>query len=106
MAPDKKVVEEVEWRIKVADGSSERAGHCCMWAVTVGLAFKLYMFVKKAWELGVNDPRKFIHSLKVGIALSAVSIFYYMKPLYDGTGGNAMWAVMTVVVVFEHTAGR
>jgi hypothetical protein len=35
-----------------------------------------------------------------------VSLFYYFNPLYDGVGKNAMWAVMTVVVVFEYTAGK
>ncbi|KAE9612027.1 hypothetical protein Lal_00048974 [Lupinus albus] len=107
MAQNKEVVKRVEWRINnVGDGSSEISGHgCYMWEMTTRLAMKLYIFVKKAWEIGVNDPRKFIHCLKVGIALTAVSLFYYMKPLYDGVGGNAMWAVMTVVVVFEHTAG-
>ncbi|CAI9093380.1 OLC1v1028875C1 [Oldenlandia corymbosa var. corymbosa] len=54
---------------------------------------------------GADDPRKVFHCLKVGIALSIVSLFYYMRPLYDGVGGTAMWAVMTVVVVFEYTVG-
>ncbi|CAL0299957.1 unnamed protein product [Lupinus luteus] len=102
---NKGLVKTVEWRISVGDGSSERSGHSCMWAMTAGLALKLYMFMKKAWEIGLNDPRKFIHCLKVGIALTCVSLFYYLKPLYDGVGGNAMWAVMTVIVVFENTAG-
>ncbi|XP_061346971.1 aluminum-activated malate transporter 10-like [Gastrolobium bilobum] len=105
MANDKEVVKEVEWRINVGDSSLERARFACMWVVIEGMAFKLCKFVKKAWELGLNDPRKFIHCLKVGIALSAVSFFYYLKPLYDGVGGNAMWAIMTVIVVFEYTAG-
>ncbi|TKY52011.1 Aluminum-activated malate transporter 10 [Spatholobus suberectus] len=105
MAGGNEVAKEVEWRIKVEDDTLERTVVGCMWAVTAGVALKLCKFVKKAWELGVNDPRKFIHCLKVGIALSAVSLFYYWKPLYDGVGGNAMWAVMTVVVVFEYTAG-
>ncbi|XP_020238921.1 LOW QUALITY PROTEIN: aluminum-activated malate transporter 10-like [Cajanus cajan] len=106
MAGGKEVAKEVEWRIKVEeDGTLERRVVGCMWEITAGLALRLCKFVKKAWELGVNDPRKFIHCLKVGIALSAVSLFYYWKPLYDGVGGNAMWAVMTVIVVFEYTAG-
>ena len=107
MARGNEVVKEVEWRIKVEeDETLQKTVVGCIWAVTAGVALKLCKFVKKAWELGVNDPRKFIHCLKVGIALSAVSLFYYRKPLYDGVGGNAMWAVMTVVVVFEYTAGR
>lgn len=108
MAGGNEVAKEVEWRIKVNEENEtlEKKMVGCMWAVTAGVALKLYNFVKKAWEMGVNDPRKFIHCLKVGIALSAVSLFYYWKPLYDGVGGNAMWAVMTVIVVFEYTAGR
>ncbi|KAJ7945087.1 Aluminum-activated malate transporter [Quillaja saponaria] len=105
----------MEWRIKMADGSSEilvpeRAGVAgrlwhCLRAVVAGVGFKVRNFFKKAWEVGANDPRKVIHCLKVGIALTVVSLFYYMRPLYEGVGGNAMWAIMTVVVVFEHTAG-
>ena len=34
-----------------------------------------------------------------------VSLFYLMEPLFDQVGDNAIWAVMTVVVVFEFTAG-
>lgn len=56
-------------------------------------------------KLGKDDPRRLIHSLKVGFALSIVSIFYYYQPLYDNFGVSAMWAVMTVVVVFEYTVG-
>ncbi|KAL5068488.1 hypothetical protein RYX36_019375 [Vicia faba] len=76
-----------------------------MWTFIASLYFKLCEFIKKSWEIGVNDPRKFIHCVKVGITLTVVSLFYYLNPLYDGVGGNAMWAVMTVVVVFEYTAG-
>lgn len=44
--------------------------------------------------------------LKVGLSLALVSIFYYTRPLYDGVGGAAMWAIMTVVVIFEYTVGE
>ena len=47
-----------------------------------------------------------IHSLKVGLALTLVSLFYYFKPLYDGFGFSTMWAVLTVVVVFEFSKGK
>ncbi|XP_047336059.1 aluminum-activated malate transporter 10 [Impatiens glandulifera] len=66
---------------------------------------KILNFLDKAWKLAVSEPKMVFHCLKVGLALSFVSFFYYMRPLYDGVGGNAMWAVMTVVVVFEYTAG-
>ncbi|RDY08005.1 Aluminum-activated malate transporter 2 [Mucuna pruriens] len=56
-------------------------------------------------EIAQDDPRKVIHSLKVGLSISLVSLFYYYQPLYENFGLSAMWAVMTVVVVFEYTVG-
>ncbi|KAF6158981.1 hypothetical protein GIB67_042062 [Kingdonia uniflora] len=52
-----------------------------------------------------EDPRRVIHSIKMGLALSLISIVYYFNPFYDGFGVSAMWAVLTVVVVFEFTVG-
>ncbi|KAE9463968.1 hypothetical protein C3L33_04096, partial [Rhododendron williamsianum] len=51
------------------------------------------------------DKRKVLHSIKVGIALVLVSLLYLLDPMYDEVGDNAMWAIMTVVVIFEFTAG-
>ncbi|CAK9159113.1 unnamed protein product [Ilex paraguariensis] len=51
------------------------------------------------------DMIKVIHSVKVGIALVLVSLFYLLDPLYEEVGDNAMWAIMTVVVIFEFSAG-
>ncbi|KAF5734959.1 hypothetical protein HS088_TW15G00458 [Tripterygium wilfordii] len=107
---------ELEWRINLGDGSSSktlvpeagitrRAWQGLKGLIESFLVKKVWRFLKKAWDLGVDDPRIFFHCLKVGIALSIVSLFYYMRPLYDGFGGNAMWAVMTVVVVFENNVG-
>lgn len=59
-----------------------------------------------AKKIGEDDPRRVIHSLKVGIALTVVSLFYYSRPLYDGFGVAGMWAVLTVVVVFEFSVGK
>lgn len=60
---------------------------------------------QKIWEVGREDPRRVIHSLKVGLALTLVSLLYLMETLFEGVGQNAIWAVMTVVVVLEFTAG-
>lgn len=46
-----------------------------------------------------------IHSVKVGVALVLVSLLYLLDPLYERVGENAMWAIMTVVVIFEFFAG-
>ncbi|KAM3409240.1 hypothetical protein ACQJBY_001914 [Aegilops geniculata] len=58
-----------------------------------------------AWSIGREDQRRAIHALKVGTALTLVSLLYILEPLFKGVGKNAMWAVMTVVVVLEFTAG-
>jgi hypothetical protein len=50
--------------------------------------------------------RKAIHAIKVGIALVLVSLVYFVDTLYKEVGDdNAMWAIMTVVVIFEFHAG-
>ncbi|KAL5763671.1 hypothetical protein ACOSP7_016023 [Xanthoceras sorbifolium] len=81
----------------------------CMWrwlkALPEKLKAKVVEFAWKIIKLGQDDPRRVIHSLKVGLALTLVSIFYYYQPLYDNFGVSAMWAVMTVVVVFEFSVG-
>ncbi|KAM7496989.1 hypothetical protein LguiA_021403 [Lonicera macranthoides] len=69
------------------------------------LKSKIVETAKKAKQLGEDDPRRVIHSLKVGLAITLVSLFYYFDPLYEGFGVSAMWAVLTVVVVFEFSVG-
>ena len=69
------------------------------------LMAKLVEFAKKTKRLGREDPRRIIHSFKVGLAIALVSLFYYFEPLYKGFGISAMWAVLTVVVVFEFSVG-
>ncbi|CAL0310341.1 unnamed protein product [Lupinus luteus] len=52
-----------------------------------------------------NETRNIIHSIKVGISLVLVSLMYLLNPLFDQVGENAMWAIMTVIVIFEFSAG-
>ncbi|KAG2683114.1 hypothetical protein I3760_10G017400 [Carya illinoinensis] len=66
---------------------------------------KAVKVAKTTKKVGQDDPRRVIHSLKVGLALTLVSSVYYMRPLYEGFGVSGMWAVLTVVVVFEFSVG-
>lgn len=61
---------------------------------------------QKILKVGRDDPRRAIHSVKVGLSLTLVSLLYLLEPLFNGIGQNAIWAVMTVVVVLEFTAGN
>ncbi|XP_008450296.2 aluminum-activated malate transporter 2-like [Cucumis melo] len=69
------------------------------------LKAKVIELFKKTKKLAKDDPRRIVHSLKVGLAITLVSLFYYFEPLYDGLGASAMWAILTVVVVFEFSVG-
>lgn len=60
---------------------------------------------RKFCDVGREDPRRMIHALKVGVSLTLVSLLYLLEPLFHGVGQNAIWAVMTVVVVLEFTVG-
>ncbi|CAH2078715.1 unnamed protein product [Thlaspi arvense] len=66
---------------------------------------KIKKIPKRLWAIGKEDPRRVIHALKVGLSLTLVSLLYLMEPLFKGIGSNAIWAVMTVVVVLEFSAG-
>ncbi|KAK6926514.1 Aluminum-activated malate transporter [Dillenia turbinata] len=66
---------------------------------------KIAEVARTAKKLGQDDPRRVTHSLKVGLAITLVSLLYYFQPLFDGFGVAAMWAVLTVVVVFEFSVG-
>ncbi|ESW16619.1 hypothetical protein PHAVU_007G171200 [Phaseolus vulgaris] len=57
------------------------------------------------WDKQKKDAKKIIHSIKVGISLVLISLLYLLDPLYEQVGENAMWAIMTVVVTFEFSAG-
>lgn len=68
-----------------------------------GEIVKLTLMLEK---LGQDDPRRIVHSLKVAFALTLVSLLFYFEPLYEGLGLAAMWAILTVVVVFEFSVGE
>ncbi|KAJ1280556.1 hypothetical protein BS78_04G242200 [Paspalum vaginatum] len=104
----------LEWRVTVPEGASvtveHEAAHAARaWAWLVACMAAAWSrvagFARRVWRIAADDPRRAVHGLKVGLALALVSVFYYTRPLYDGVGGNAMWAIMTVVVVFEYTVG-
>lgn len=67
---------------------------------------KLMKAIKVSKKVGKDDPRRIIHSMKVGLALTLASYFFYFRPLYNGFQGEGMWAILTVVVVFEFTVGQ
>ncbi|KAL6128530.1 hypothetical protein ACLB2K_071885 [Fragaria x ananassa] len=115
MVNEKDVPENLEWNINVRDGTKQVVAvpelrlvdKACLQLKSVvgGLILKVWRFLVEAWNLGAAEPKKVIHAMKVGLALTIVSLCYYLRSTYEGVGGNAMRAVMTVVVVFESSVG-
>ncbi|KAJ6425127.1 hypothetical protein OIU84_025823 [Salix udensis] len=84
----------------VASGSRDKTGF-----FTQGVKLKANMvdMARSVRKLGQEDPRRVVHSLKVGLTLILVSAFYYYYPLYNNF--YTIWMVMTVVLVFEFSVG-
>ncbi|XP_055809710.1 aluminum-activated malate transporter 9-like isoform X1 [Solanum dulcamara] len=62
-------------------------------------------FAKKAIEMGKNDPRKIIFSLKMGFALFFVSLLIFWKEPFPDIAQFSIWAILTVLIMFEFTIG-
>ncbi|KAF3449467.1 hypothetical protein FNV43_RR10195 [Rhamnella rubrinervis] len=87
-----------------ADNVGKKLG--CMETVVKKMKSLPGLIFRTMWKVGKENPRRVIHALKVGLSLTLVSLLYLTEPLFEGIGGqNAIWAVMTVVVVLEFTAG-
>ncbi|KAK8518283.1 hypothetical protein V6N13_027756 [Hibiscus sabdariffa] len=59
----------------------------------------------KAWQMGMSDPRKIIFSAKMGIALMLISLLVFLKQPIKELSHHSVWAILTVVVVFEFSIG-
>ncbi|VVA91769.1 unnamed protein product [Arabis nemorensis] len=73
---------------------------------------KITAFVEKsqnvlvtAWEMGTSDPRKIIFSAKMGLALTVISILIFFKLPGSELSNHYLWAILTIVVVFEFSIG-
>lgn len=89
------------------DNSPRR--RCCSYrAVSDGIigAWKSTKRVTaRAWEMGMSDPRKIIFSAKMGLALILLSLLIFLKKPFEDVSRYSVWAILTVVVVFEFSIG-
>ncbi|KAM1718925.1 hypothetical protein ACFX12_020815 [Malus domestica] len=65
----------------------------------------LLHFASKAWQMGRSDPRKVIFAIKMGLALSTVSLLIFWKKSYRDVSQYSIWAILTVIVMFEFSIG-
>ncbi|XP_047079892.1 aluminum-activated malate transporter 10-like [Lolium rigidum] len=88
-------------------GQASRAARAWAWPASCAAMFRSKLSGFAGKMIGAADySGKAVYGMKVALALTLVSLFYYARPLYDGVGGrNVVWAIMTVVLVFEYTVG-
>lgn len=103
----KKLITEMESTVISIENCDQRNGTNSNTSKPKGknfLSFSclVFSFRGNKWNL---PTRNVIHSIKVGVALVLVSLLYLLDPLFKQVGENAMWAIMTVIVVFEFYAG-
>ncbi|XP_019432299.1 PREDICTED: aluminum-activated malate transporter 9-like isoform X2 [Lupinus angustifolius] len=86
-----------------SDVEEEHASYkCCLCDGIVKCWKRVKSFGVKGWEIGRSDPRNVMFSAKLGLALTLLSLLIFLR---EDMSRYSVWAILTVVVVFEFHIG-
>ncbi|CAN6714295.1 unnamed protein product [Malus baccata var. baccata] len=94
--------------IEEQDPSSGSTRCCTFRSVSdriVGWCRTVQHVSKRAVKMGQSDPRKIIFAAKMGLALMIISLLIFLKEPFKQLSRYSVWAILTVVVVFEFSIG-
>ena len=60
---------------------------------------------REMWAFARKDPRKPVFAAKVATALALITLLVFLREPSDIVG-HSVWAILTVVVVFEFSIGQ
>ncbi|GAB4850618.1 Aluminum-activated malate transporter 9 [Ancistrocladus abbreviatus] len=95
--------------VSILEEETEKQRSCCSFHNLserfTNLWIWLREFIVKALEMGKSDPRKIIFAAKMGLALMLISLLIFLKEPFEAISRHSVWAILTVVVVFEFSIG-
>ncbi|GAU33219.1 hypothetical protein TSUD_144800 [Trifolium subterraneum] len=60
----------------------------------------------RVWGMGHSDPREVVFAVKMGVALFIISLLSFLKQPFQDVEKYSLWAILTVVLIFEFNIGK
>lgn len=93
----------------IQEDLNEPTRNCCSYRFLsdkiVGLCKQVQDVAYRGYQMGKSDPRKIVFSAKMGLALMLISLLIFLKEPIKELSQHFVWAILTVVVVFEFSIG-